>query len=159
MEVGKKDRGPPPVDSGCVPRHRPQRHIRSGHRHDDHQRRGRQDTTRPTTVERQDRRATRCGALSKEYTGNHKTGDDKEDVYSNISTPETRNVRVIEDNQKNGDSTQALYVRTELAIPRSGTGFVFSRPDSMIGECLHLTASVGEKGLVHRPTSQTLRAR
>ena len=100
MEVGEKERSPLAVVSSAMAPGRAQDVEGGRDRGDDHRRGRREDAPGPPPVERQDRRAGGDGALSEQHAGDHKAGDDEEDVYSDISTPETGDPGVIEDDQK-----------------------------------------------------------
>jgi len=114
--------------------------------HDD-QCHGRQDPAASSSVEVKQSRCPDGGPLSEQEPGNDEARKYEEDVHTHEPASQSRYSRMVQNDEKDGDGSQTLYVRPELSISRRCAGLVPRLEESafiLLG-CHHLSATGSEQ--------------
>ena len=121
MEVGKEDRRPACIVCRGVTGDDAQHDISGDDRDEDDEGRSGQDRRTPSSVEVEDRGATRRSALSQQQPGNDETGDDEEDVDADQPPVQCPYLEVVEENSTiataRRPSTSGRSARSSGAVP------------------------------------------
>ena len=127
MEIGEERRCPPTVVSRTAGRYHAEHEVHGDHGHqEDHGRRGK-DSTAPSSVEVEDRRAARFPAFSEQQACDHEAGNHEEDVDADEAACQAGNAGVVENDERHCHSTQTLDIRSKVPVARCSPSLVSGR--------------------------------
>ena len=115
-EVGRERAGGDRIGGQRLHRQGRQHALGEQHRHDDGERRGRQQSASPPTPEVAERHGPAAGHLAEDQPGDEEAGDDEEHVDADKAAADPGHADVEGDDGDDGDCSQSLDVRPEPAL-------------------------------------------